>query len=48
MNTNQTFRQANLAKWTAIFQEQKDSGMTIKDWCAQNNVAPMLITTGSA
>ena len=40
MNANKTFRQANLAKWTAIFQEQKASGMTVKDWCAQNNVSP--------
>lgn len=39
MNANKTFRQANLAKWTAIFQEQKASGMTVKDWCAQNNVS---------
>ena len=39
MNTNQTFHQANLAKWTAIFQEQKASGLTVKDWCAQNNVS---------
>ena len=40
MNANKTFHQANLAKWTAIFQEQKDSGLTVKDWCAQNNVSP--------
>ena len=39
MNANKTFHQANLAKWTAIFQEQKDSGLTVKDWCAQNNVS---------
>lgn len=40
MNANKTFHQANLDKWTAIFQEQKDSGLTVKDWCAQNNVSP--------
>lgn len=39
MNANKTFHQANLSKWAAIFQEQKASGMTVKDWCAQNNIS---------
>lgn len=39
MNANKTFHQANLSKWAAILQEQKASGMTVKDWCAQNNIS---------
>lgn len=39
MNANKTFHHANLSKWAAIFQEQKASGMTVKDWCAQNNIS---------
>ena len=37
MNVNQTMHQANLSKWTALFHEQRQSGLTIKDWCSQNN-----------
>ena len=39
MNTNQTLRQATLAKWSTIFQEQQSSGLTIKEWCLQNDVS---------
>ena len=39
MNATQTLHQATLAKWTAVFQEQKDSGLTIKEWCSQNDVS---------
>ena len=39
MNAKQKFHQINLAKWTALFQEQASSGLTIKDWCAQNNIS---------
>ena len=39
MNAKQAFRQANLTKWTTIFQEQKSSGLTVKEWCAQNNIS---------
>ena len=39
MNTNQTLRQATLAKWSTIFQEQQSSGLTIKEWCSQNDVS---------
>ena len=38
MNTNQTLRQATLAKWSTIFQEQPSSGLTIKEWRLQNDV----------
>ena len=39
MNAKQAFRQANLTKWTTIFQEQKSSGLTVKEWCAQNDIS---------
>ena len=39
MNTNQTLCQATLAKWSTIFQEQQSSGLTIKEWCLQNDVS---------
>ena len=39
MNAKQTLRQATLAKWSAIFQEQQSSGLTIKEWCSQNDVS---------
>lgn len=39
MNARQKLHKANLAKWTALFQEQASSGLTIKDWCAQNNIS---------
>lgn len=38
MNAKQTLHQANLAKWSNLFHEQKSSGLSVKDWCAQNNV----------
>ena len=39
MNTNQTLRQATLAKWSTIFQEQKSSGLTIKEWYSQKDIS---------
>lgn len=39
MVANKTIHQAALAKWTALFQEQKSSGLTIKEWCSKNNVS---------
>ncbi len=39
MNTNQTLRQATLAKWSTIFQEQKSSRLTIKEWCSQMDIS---------
>lgn len=39
MNVNQTMHQANLSKWTTLFHEQRQSGLTIKDWCSQNGVS---------
>ena len=39
MNAKQKLHQANLAKWTTLFKEQASSGLTIKDWCAHNNIS---------
>ncbi len=39
MNANQTLRQATLAKWSTVFQEQQSSGLTIKEWCSQNDIS---------
>ena len=39
MNAKQTLHQANLSKWTARFHDQKSSGLTVKDWCSQNDVS---------
>ncbi len=34
MNAKQKLHQANLAKWTALFKEQADSGLTVKQFCS--------------
>ena len=39
MNAKQKLHQANLAKWTALFHEQASSGLTVKNWCDQNNIS---------
>ena len=39
MNAKQKLHQANLAKWTALFHEQASSGLTVKNWCVQNNIS---------
>lgn len=39
MKINQKNHQANLSKWTSLFQEQADSGLTIKEWCNQNSIS---------
>ena len=39
MNTNLTLHQAKLAKWTSLFHEQRESSLTVKEWCSQNNVS---------
>ena len=39
MNAKQKLHQANLSKWTALFHEQASSGLTVKNWCAKNNIS---------
>lgn len=37
MNAKQQLHQAQLEQWAIRFQEQSNSGLTVKSWCAQNN-----------
>ena len=37
MNTKQKLHQAYFAKWAVHFQEQASSGLTVKQWCVENN-----------
>ena len=30
---------AQLTKWLTLFDEQAASGLTVKDWCAANNIS---------
>ena len=37
MNARQKLHQLHLQEWTARFSEQKASGLTVRQWCDQNN-----------
>ena len=37
MNTRQKVHQLHLQEWACRFAEQKSSGLTIQQWCSQNN-----------
>ena len=37
MNTKQKLHQIHLNEWAIRFSEQKSSGLTVKQWCEQNN-----------
>lgn len=37
MNTRQKLHQLHLNEWTSRFADQSSSGLTIKQWCVQNN-----------
>lgn len=39
MTANQKIHQARLREWAAIFTEQKSSGLTIREWCKENDVS---------
>lgn len=39
MNKTQQAHLLNLANWASRFQEQKNSGLNVKVWCAQNNIS---------
>lgn len=39
MNTKQKLHQANLTKWTVIFKEQADSGLTVKQFCSDRDLS---------
>ena len=38
MNSHQKFHQAHLNEWASRFADQKASGLTVRDWCSQNNL----------
>lgn len=38
MNNKQKLHQIKLTQWATRFQEQAASGLTVKVWCAKNNV----------
>ena len=40
MNAKQVLHQEKLNKWVATFHEQRESGLTVRDWCSQNSVSP--------
>lgn len=39
MNTRQKLHQIKLQEWLEHFQNQADSGLTVKDWCLQNDIS---------
>lgn len=39
MNAKQKLHQIKLQEWMEIFQTQAASGLTIKEWCLQNNIS---------
>ena len=39
MNTKQKIHQMKLQQWASLFQEQASSGLTVKVWCAENNIS---------
>ena len=39
MNAKQKLRQAKLSEWTIVFQNQADSGLTVKEFCTKNNIS---------
>ena len=39
MTTKQKIHQARLNDWAAKFKEQKASGLTVRQWCGQNDLS---------
>lgn len=39
MRVKEKVRKANLTQWSTKFQEQASSGLTVKEWCSQNNIS---------
>lgn len=39
MNAKQKLHMSKLAHWTALFQEQASSGLTVKSWCTDHNIS---------
>ena len=39
MNNKQKLHQIKLKQWASLFQQQASSGLTVKVWCAENNIS---------
>lgn len=39
MNARQKLHQVHLQEWTIRFADQKASGLTVRQWCEQNNLS---------
>ncbi len=39
MNAKQKIHQVKFNNWIALVQDQKESGLSIKDWCAERNLS---------
>ena len=39
MNTKQKLHQIRMNEWATRFSDQKASGLTVKEWCNQNNLS---------
>lgn len=39
MNAKQKLHQLRLNEWSSRFSDQKASGLTVKQWCDQNNLS---------
>ena len=39
MNAKQKLHQIHLQEWTVRFDDQKASGLTVRQWCEQNNLS---------
>ena len=39
MNVSKVTHQVKLDHWTALLKEQKSSGLSIKEWCSQNDIS---------
>lgn len=39
MNANQKIRIAKLSKWHALFKEQAESGLPVKEWCDKKGIS---------
>lgn len=39
MKANSKIHQLQLEQWTNLIAEQAASGLTIRNWCAQNNIS---------
>ena len=39
MNVSKVTHQVKLDRWTTLLNEQKSSGLSVKDWCSQNGIS---------